>query len=197
MWARARWISLTRLRSTDTRRSAPGCFAPFAYGAPPDSRFGAVTQLNTGPTAITTAFSSRPRKGSVTACSFRSTTRGATAWIRFRTEAFCSSPRPGFCRRFPAIWRATAGRATTIFAHNLTAQLCLPAAVESAEPGSGACGQRLAGFRHGVLSQRRALLRAERALFGERQRDRATAAARNLPAWFREFRFTRTVRFPV
>ena len=26
----------------------PGCFAPFAYGAPPDSRFGAVTQLSTG-----------------------------------------------------------------------------------------------------------------------------------------------------
>jgi len=25
-----------------------GCFAPFAYGAPPDSRFGAVTQLSTG-----------------------------------------------------------------------------------------------------------------------------------------------------
>jgi hypothetical protein len=25
-----------------------GCFAPFAYGAPPDSRFGAVTQLDTG-----------------------------------------------------------------------------------------------------------------------------------------------------
>jgi hypothetical protein len=26
----------------------PGCFAPFAYGAPPDARFGAVTQLSTG-----------------------------------------------------------------------------------------------------------------------------------------------------
>jgi len=26
----------------------PGCFAPFAYSAAPDSRFGAVTQLNTG-----------------------------------------------------------------------------------------------------------------------------------------------------
>ena len=25
-----------------------GCFAPFAYGAPPDPRFGAATQLNTG-----------------------------------------------------------------------------------------------------------------------------------------------------
>jgi hypothetical protein len=25
-----------------------GCFAPFAYGAPPDPRFGAVTQLSTG-----------------------------------------------------------------------------------------------------------------------------------------------------
>jgi hypothetical protein len=29
----------------------PGCFSPFAYGQPPDARFGTVTQMNTGATS--------------------------------------------------------------------------------------------------------------------------------------------------
>jgi hypothetical protein len=38
-----------------------GCFAPFPFGSPADPRFGAVTQLSTGETAITTHFRPPPR----------------------------------------------------------------------------------------------------------------------------------------
>ena len=38
----------TQVQRPGTMTVCSGCFAPFAYAAPPDPRFGAVTQLSTG-----------------------------------------------------------------------------------------------------------------------------------------------------
>ncbi len=47
------------------------------------------------------------------ACRDRSTTPGAVAWIRFRTEASCSSPREGSFPLFRENWLVTTVLATT------------------------------------------------------------------------------------
>ena len=70
----------------------------------------------------------------LTACKSRSITHGVTASIRYRTEAFCSSPPRAFCTRFQAI---LAGSRTVRLRYSRQphGQLCVSASVEGPERG--------------------------------------------------------------
>ena len=61
----------------------------------------------------------------------------------------------------------------------------------------GACAERMAGLRIGVLAQRHSVLGAERALFRERKRHREWQRSADLRASFPACRCTSTIRFPA
>jgi hypothetical protein len=91
----------------------PGCFAPFPNGQPTDPRFGAVTQFSTGANSHYNGLQMTAMKRMSHGFQGRSTTPGATVWMRFPTADFCSFPREEFFRRCPESCRATMATATT------------------------------------------------------------------------------------
>ena len=175
-----------------------GCFAPFPYAQSTDPRFGAVTQFSTGANSHYNGLQLTAMKRSGPRLAWdRSITPSAVASTLSRTEASCNFPRAEFCRRFREILARDYGPCDYDIRHNLNAQYVyqFPSKVQSR--ASRLCAQRLAGFGHRFLAQRHSVLRPQHALFGQRQRHRATAAARNSQASFPACRSTNTIPFPT
>ena len=147
-----------------------GCFAPFAYGSPPDSRFGAVTQLSTGANSNYNGLQVTVEKR---------LSHGLRVPNQLHVEPLhghgfewrlsASFPRPALLRRFLAISRVTEGHAITTFATICTGNYVyqLPWKVKNRVLARAVNGWQASGtafFHSGVP-----LFGAERALHGERQ----------------------------
>ena len=149
-----------------------GCFAPFLYAQSTDPRFGAVTQLSTG---------ANSHYDGLQATAMKRFAKGLMGQVNYTWSRCMDTVSNGGFLQFsaggnsplsPLPGKSGAGLWTLRLRHPAKSKRAIRLSITTEDRKSGAwlCGERLAGFRNGVLAYRYSVFSFEHALFCKRAR---------------------------